>query len=261
MSRKFLEYSLSLFLIVSSVSIIAAVVGAKSTLDYYIKYAEAQRQAQKEMLRSANKVKEIAFEAGIILIVRVLEKQEIIPPTEADKLVIGSLEIIEKDSERLGKIAKFINDQMETVEKVYFAKREIPSLNQKDDPGVSRLSFKKVSGAYLKSRTAGQLFVIKGLVTNNYPSSRSYILLKGTILDNSGEVVTTKLAYAGNTFREDQIKMMSSDELNQAMKNRSGRKGMNEDIKPGKAIPFVIIFENLPYDVGEFTVEAVRSSP
>jgi len=33
------------------------------------------------------------------------------------------------------------------------------------------------------------------------------------------------------------------------------------DIAPNASIPFMIVFENLPEDVSEFTVEAISSSP
>ncbi|MBW1669239.1 MAG: zinc-ribbon domain-containing protein [Deltaproteobacteria bacterium] len=129
------------------------------------------------------------------------------------------------------------------------------------DLGVRRLSFKGVSGSFVQSETAGQLFAIKGIVTNNYPKSRSFILLKGTILDDKGQVVRTKLAYAGNVFSEKQLKQMSVDRINQAMKNRFGKGRINVNVRPQGSIPFMIVFENLPENLSEFTVEAVSSSP
>lgn len=129
------------------------------------------------------------------------------------------------------------------------------------DPGVARLSFKAVTGSFIQSQKAGQLFVIKGLVTNNYPKPRSFILLKGTILDDKGQVVKMKMAYAGNTFTEKQIKETPMEGLNQGLKIRAGRNRMNLNLQPGATIPFMIIIDKLPENVSEFTVEAVSSSP
>jgi predicted Zn finger-like uncharacterized protein len=128
------------------------------------------------------------------------------------------------------------------------------------DPGVARLSFKAVTGSFIQSSKAGQLFVIKGMVTNNYPKPTSFILLKGTILDDKGKVVKIKMAYAGNTFAEKQIKEMPIEELNQGLKTRAGRNRMNLNMQPGATIPFMIIIDKLPENVSEFTVEAVSSS-
>ena len=134
------------------------------------------------------------------------------------------------------------------------------------DIGVRGLSImeRSLSGQFIESTEAGSLFVIKGSVVNEYPKSRSFILIKGSILDNKGKPVNTKRAYAGNTFVEDQIKNMSIEEIDKELKNKFGNGRSNFDIKPGEAVPFMIIFENLPEDpdiMSEYTVEPVSSSP
>jgi hypothetical protein len=137
-----------------------------------------------------------------------------------------------------------------------------PSKKQETiDPGVARLSFKAVSGSFIQSHKAGQLFVIKGMVTNNYPKPRSFILVKGTILDDKGTVVKINMAYGGNSFAEKQIKEKPIEELNKGLKIRMGRNRMNLNVQPGATIPFMIILDKLPVNVSEFTVEAVSSSP
>jgi predicted Zn finger-like uncharacterized protein len=75
------------------------------------------------------------------------------------------------------------------------------------DPGASRLSFKGVTGSFVQSTKAGQLFVIKGMVVNDYSKGRSFILVKGTILDDKAQVVKRKMAYAGNTIRKNKLKV------------------------------------------------------
>ena len=128
------------------------------------------------------------------------------------------------------------------------------------DLGVLRLAFKAVSGSFIESPKAGQLFVVKGMVTNNYPQSRSFILVKGSVLDDKGQVVKTKLAYAGNLFTEKQLKELSSEEINQGLRDRLGKGKMNVNIQPQAAVPFMVVFEGLPDNLSEFTVEAVSSS-
>jgi predicted Zn finger-like uncharacterized protein len=129
------------------------------------------------------------------------------------------------------------------------------------DPGVRRLAFKAVTGSFVDSKAAGNLFVIRGTVTNNYPGSRSFIQVKGSILDDKGEVVRAKVAYAGNVFTDDEIKQRALDEIDKAMKNRFGSARQNFNVATEASIPFMIVFENLPENLSEFTVEAVSSSP
>ncbi|MFC1824791.1 DUF3426 domain-containing protein [Thermodesulfobacteriota bacterium] len=127
------------------------------------------------------------------------------------------------------------------------------------DRGVSRLAFKDVSGSFISTEVA-PLFVIKGSVTSNYPQARRFILIKGSILDEKGQVLKGQLVYAGNSFSEKQLKEMTLEQLYAGLKNRSGKGGMNANIKPGTSIPFMIVFDNLQESMSEFTVEAVSSS-
>jgi len=136
-----------------------------------------------------------------------------------------------------------------------------PERPETTDPGVARLSFKAVTGSFIESDNAGQLFVIKGMVTNNYPKPRNFILVKGTILDDKGKAVKIKMSYAGNTFTEKEIKEKPLEELQKGLKNRFGKGKMNFNIQSGATIPFMIILDQLPENVTEFTVEAVSSSP
>jgi predicted Zn finger-like uncharacterized protein len=129
------------------------------------------------------------------------------------------------------------------------------------DTGIRRLEFKDVSGSFFQNNIAGQLYIIKGDVINNNPKSRSFILLKGTILDTNGKAVRQKLIYAGNTFTEEQLKEMTLEEIDKGLKNQAGKGDINVNIDPGGSVPFMIIFEKLPNNLGEFEVEAVSSSP
>lgn len=129
------------------------------------------------------------------------------------------------------------------------------------DVGIAKLGFKAVTGSFIESKEAGQLFVVKGMVTNNYSNRRSFILVKAAILDEQGKVVKRKMAYAGNIFRDEQIKTLTVDEITKAAKNRFGKGRMNLNLEPNSSIPFLIIFADLPENMTEFTVEAVRSSP
>lgn len=135
-----------------------------------------------------------------------------------------------------------------------------PQTQQTKDPGVLRLRFTAVTGSFVTNSKAGQLFVVRGAITNNYPYSRSYILVKGSILDDKGKVVRTKLAYAGNVFTDSELSSLPMDQINQGSRNRSGKGNTDVNIRPQTSVPFMIIFEGLPANLSEFTVEPVSSS-
>jgi predicted Zn finger-like uncharacterized protein len=154
---------------------------------------------------------------------------------------------------------------------LYFAPEQIPEsltsylgLSPKPevkDPGVRRLSFKNVSGKFYQSSKAGNLFCIQGMVFNNYPGSRSFIRVKGSLLDEKGAAVKQKLAFAGNTFTENELKDMTLEQINQGLDSRMGKGNANVNVKPQASVPFMIVFEELPDNLSEFTVEAVSSAP
>ncbi len=129
------------------------------------------------------------------------------------------------------------------------------------DPGIRRLSFKNVSGNFYQSTKAGNLFCIQGVIFNNYPGSRSFIRVKGSLLDERGTAVKQKLAFAGNTFSQNELTDMSIEQINQALANRTGKGNVNVNVKPQASVPFMIVFEELPENLSEFTVEAVSSTP
>ena len=129
------------------------------------------------------------------------------------------------------------------------------------DPGVRLLEFSAVTGSFVDSENGGRLFVIRGVVGSKYPKPRSYILIRGNILDNKGKVVRSMQSYAGNTFIEEEIKTLPLEEIKKAMNNRDGMARKNFNLSSGASIPFLIVFDNLPDNLSEFTVEAASSFP
>jgi predicted Zn finger-like uncharacterized protein len=129
------------------------------------------------------------------------------------------------------------------------------------DLGVRQLSFKGVTGAFVDGSNGRQLFVIRGLVSNDYAAPRRFILVRGTILNDKGEMVRKQEAYAGNTFTDQELRTVSPTDLSMAMKNRSGKDNANVNIPPNGTEPFMIVFQDLPENLSEFTVEAVSSDP
>jgi len=131
------------------------------------------------------------------------------------------------------------------------------------DGGISKLDFEDVDGGFVETGSAGKLFVIHGSVINNYTKTRSHILLKGGLLGKDSKPLKEEMAYAGNTMTDEKLKAISKEEIKNAMKNKSGTNNNNVDIKPGSAVPFMIIITDLP-DMDkmlDYTVEAISSSP
>jgi predicted Zn finger-like uncharacterized protein len=144
-------------------------------------------------------------------------------------------------------------------ESIPFLKK--PAKEQGLDMGNKRLSFSNLEGSFVDSSTAGKLFVVSGSVANNYPDIRNYIRVRSNILDTKGKIAKSKIVYAGNPINTNDLQTMSIEEINKRLMNRAGRDNINMNVSPNASIPFMIVFDNLPEDVSEFTVEAISSSP
>jgi hypothetical protein len=110
MSRRILDISLSLFVLTCAIAIWLGLFTLKKTLDNYVSLIEQTRQAQAEMIQTGKKIQEVIFEAGFATAVIALSEENIIPPTDAEKMISESLDKINAHSERLGTITKYIND-------------------------------------------------------------------------------------------------------------------------------------------------------
>jgi predicted Zn finger-like uncharacterized protein len=132
---------------------------------------------------------------------------------------------------------------------------------EQSDPGVSRIAFESVTGVFVDSINAGRLFVIKGTVRNNYNKPRSFIRVKGTVLNDDNQIVKEKKAFSGNTFGEKELALLSMEEIDKAAVNQYGKNRKNLNIAPSGTVDFMVVFDDLPDNLNEFTVEAVSSSP
>lgn len=129
-----------------------------------------------------------------------------------------------------------------------------------DDEGNKRISFQDLEGSWYPQKMP-TIFVVKGMVTNNYPGIRSFIKIRSNILDCRGNVVRSKTAYAGNLLSDEELRSLSMKEIDDRLRNKPGKNKANVNILPFSSVPFMVIFDELPKGVSEFTVEAVSSSP
>jgi hypothetical protein len=124
MTKKILELSLSFFLVACGVSLLIGLYSLKPIIDsgqLVLNEGKAlitdsrnrlqeSRETEAELLKSATDMKDTIYEIGIASAVIALEEQRIISPTDADRMILQSIDEIGKRSDRLGQLAKYIND-------------------------------------------------------------------------------------------------------------------------------------------------------
>ena len=114
---------------------------------------------------------------------------------------------------------------------------------------------------YVENSVSGQLFVIKGLVTNDSVTAQSELRVKGTLYKEKGTPLLHQTVYCGNIISDDDLKSASMDSLNNQMANPFGAALSNVNVAPGQSLPYMIVFTDLPAELNEFSVEPSSSKP
>jgi len=130
------------------------------------------------------------------------------------------------------------------------------------DPGNLHIGLLEnlITGEFVDNRSIGRLFVIKGQVRNDYPGTRNFIRVKGILYSKDGKVVKNTMVYCANILSEVQLQTMDRLSIKKRLNNRFGDNKSNLKVASGKALPFMIVFFDIPQALGEFSVEVVDSA-
>ena len=137
-------------------------------------------------------------------------------------------------------------------------------LNPKEKDVAGNLKIVPLAGTinakFVNDSQGGQRFVIYGKIKNDYDHPRSFIKVTGKIYQKGGKLVKTETVYCGNVLSDSEISGMKIAAVNKRLLNRFGDKKSNLKVKTGNTIPFMIVFDKLPQNLDEYTVEVDESS-
>ncbi|MCX5907796.1 MAG: zinc-ribbon domain-containing protein [Deltaproteobacteria bacterium] len=134
----------------------------------------------------------------------------------------------------------------------------------------------KLRGYYAENNAQGRLFIVEGIAINQWNEPRSFIRVKGILMDIQGRKVQEKTVYCGNIISEKDLKEMSKEVIQKSLSSQFGISFSNMNIPSGKSVPFMIVFGDFPplalgpkapaekageasADLSDFTVEVVSS--
>lgn len=137
------------------------------------------------------------------------------------------------------------------------------------------IALEKVRGYYIENALLARIFVIEGQAVNQWREARSFIKVKGALLDAKGTKVKEKEAYCGNILSEKDLRELPLAAIEKSLSSQFGESFSNVNIPPQKSVPFMIVFPDLslgrpevkpagrtgqvPPLLSEFTVEVVSS--
>ena len=132
---------------------------------------------------------------------------------------------------------------------------EAPASSPGDRIGIN------IEGSSYVNGQAGQMLVIQGAAVNNHPTTRSAITVKGVLLNDKGQPLLQQTVFCGNKLKDAALQSMPFAAIEEAMNNQFGDGLSNMNVAAGTAIPFTIVFRNLPAGVANINVEVVDSKP
>ena len=130
-----------------------------------------------------------------------------------------------------------------------------------DEAGNLKIIPSDITDKFIDNSNGGKLFIISGKVKNEYSGARSFIRVTGKLYAKERVLSKTATVCCGNVLSDQDLSNMDMNSINKRLLNTLGDNKSNVNVKPGKLLPFMIVFPNIPDNITEYTVEVVRSSP
>ena len=118
---------------------------------------------------------------------------------------------------------------------------------------------KDVDGNFVTNEQLGTMYVVSGVIKNDYNHPRSFIQITGKLYSKGRKLKLKKTVYAGNVLADTELSQLNQAAINKKLSNRMGKNRSNLNLKKGAKLPFMIVFTNLPKDPDEYTVEVAGS--
>jgi pilus assembly protein FimV len=130
-----------------------------------------------------------------------------------------------------------------------------------NDPGNLQMTTFDINSRFVDSQTLGRIFVITGKVKNGYDHPRGFVQLTGKLFTKGKKLSSNQTVYAGNLINDMDLVNLNAEELTKRLNNRFGNNRINSRVQPGKALPFMVVFTELPEEqLEEFTIEVDAST-
>ncbi len=116
-----------------------------------------------------------------------------------------------------------------------------------------------VTAEFVENPVAGRLLVVKGKVRNAYDHPRSAIRVSTTLIAKGGTPIRTATVYAGNVLSGNELSALEANAIQARLQISTGTANSNVNVKPGSSLPFMAVFDQLPGNIDEYSVEVVDS--
>ena len=191
-------------------------------------------------------------------------KEETPPPANTEKTKPGAISSIIRmllllilGILILGGILLYMNgpEQLEQV----FQQLMGQQLEYPEEQG--QIVLNELQGKFISNQDAGELFIIRGEAINKFSAPRASIQVKGVIFDQNGKALLQKTIFCGNPISDLELQELPFTKIEELMGNQFGKSLSNMNVNKNQAIPFVIVFRDLPQSLAEFSADITSSKP
>jgi len=138
------------------------------------------------------------------------------------------------------------------------------------DSSPASITLENLRGYYVENIHARWFFVIEGQAVNQWSESRSFLKVKGTLLDARGRKVEEKTAFCGNILGEKDLREMTREAVQKSLSSQFGVSFSNVNVPPRKSVPFMVVFTDFSQSepeknsgtspsLSDFSVEVISS--
>ena len=136
----------------------------------------------------------------------------------------------------------------------------ITETTQSEDPkGNLNITLLNYTGAFLDNVHGGKLYVVRGQARNDYTEPRGIIQITGNLYSRGNLLIKKETVFCGNSLSDPDLTNLEFDAIRNRLNNRIGDNGSNIRLEPGKQLPFMIVFSDLPEELEEFTLNVEGS--
>jgi hypothetical protein len=151
----------------------------------------------------------------------------------------------------------FLSDlEIPLVGKIFQTQPPDPAGNLKMAPLAENLT-----AEFIDNAGVGRLCVIRGVVRNNYDHPRSAIRVTAKLYTKDKALAKTTTVFAGNLLSNPELATLDLAAIDARLKNKEGTNKSNVGVKPGRTLPFMTVFDQLPNNLDEYSVEVAGSTP
>ncbi|OQY04670.1 MAG: hypothetical protein B6I22_08940 [Desulfobacteraceae bacterium 4572_123] len=138
----------------------------------------------------------------------------------------------------------------------YLSEMQTPEVQ--DSGGLKMTTF-GISSRFVENEHAGRFFVITGKVKNGYADARSFIKIRGKLYSKGKKLENAQAVFCGNLLTNTELAELDVEAIKKRLSNRSGDNQSNVNVPPGKILPFMVVFTELPDNLEEYTIEVTGS--